>query len=123
MDYILIYLKPDVNILADAIQAFRKMYIKEIQLDDAHYVSSPSLTWESGLKITGIDLEIFTDQTKYEMCENEIKDAVASIMDAKYKKSFNKTSNRDLDYFRLLDKSENDRTMVDLKADKIWKNI
>ena len=46
------------------------MYIKERQLDPAHYVSAPSLTWESGLKLTGIELELFTDQTMYEMCEN-----------------------------------------------------
>ena len=66
---------------------FRKMYMKERQLDPAHYVSEPSLTWESGLKITGIELESLKDQTKYEMCENEIKDVVASIMGDKYKKA------------------------------------
>ena len=43
-NYTLICLKQDVNILADEIQTFRKMYTKERQLDPVHYVTSPSLT-------------------------------------------------------------------------------
>ena len=76
------------------------------------------LTWESRLKITGIELELFTDQTMYEMCEIGIRGGISSVMGSKYKWSCNKTNNPDFDYFKEFDKREYDRAIVNSKVGK-----
>ena len=55
------YLKKDVLILADVFEKFIGTCIKYYGLDPCHYFSSPGLSWDAMLKMTGIKLEKISD--------------------------------------------------------------
>ena len=56
-DYHDLYLKTDVLLLADVFKKFIKMCLDYYGLDPCHYFSSPGLSWDAMLKMTGIELE------------------------------------------------------------------
>ena len=51
------YLKKDVLLLADVFEKFIDTCLKFYKLDPCHYFSSPGLSWDAMLKMTGIELE------------------------------------------------------------------
>ena len=51
------YLKKDVLLLADVFEKFIDTWLKFYKLDPCHYFSSPRLSWDAMLKMTGIELE------------------------------------------------------------------
>ena len=55
------YLKKDVLLLADVFEKFIGTCIKYYGLDPCHYFSSPGLSWDAMLKMTGIKLEKISD--------------------------------------------------------------
>ena len=55
-----LYLKSDILLLAD-VENFRKTCLHYYKLDPAHYFTSPGLSWDAMLKMTGIKLELMTD--------------------------------------------------------------
>ena len=59
------YLKKDVLLLADIFEKFIDMCLKYCGLDPCHYFSSPGLSWDAMLKMTGIKLEKISDIDKY----------------------------------------------------------
>lgn len=61
-DYHDLYLQLDVTLLADVFENFRAMSIKHYRLDPAHYYTSPGLSWDAGLLMTGVKLYTFNDQ-------------------------------------------------------------
>ena len=67
LDYHNLYLKTDVLILADAFEKFRKFFIKYHEIDPCYCYSAPGLTWQCGLKYTGIKLELLTDVDMLQM--------------------------------------------------------
>ena len=44
---------------------FRDMCLNEHELDPAHFLSLPGLTWQTCLKKNNIELELLTDFTCY----------------------------------------------------------
>ena len=50
------YLKNDVLLLADVFEKFIDMYLKFYRLEHCHYFSSPGLSWNKMLKMTGVKL-------------------------------------------------------------------
>ena len=56
-----LYLKSDVLLLADVFENFRRASLLNYGLDPCHYVSTPGLSWDAMLKMTGINLELITD--------------------------------------------------------------
>ena len=48
-----LYVQSDTLLLADAFESFRKIYQEKYQLDPAHFVSAPGLTWQAYLKKEG----------------------------------------------------------------------
>ena len=52
-----LYLKGDVLLLCDVFENFFNVCLKDYGLDPCHYFSSPGLSWDAMLKITGIKLE------------------------------------------------------------------
>lgn len=48
-----LYLKSDIVLLADVFENFRKTCLEYYKLDPAHYFTSPGLSWEAMLKMTG----------------------------------------------------------------------
>ena len=64
-DYHNHYLKKDVLLLADVFDKFIDTCLKFFELDPCHYFSSPGLSWDALLKMTGIKLEKISDIGKY----------------------------------------------------------
>lgn len=60
-DYHDLYVKTDVTLLADVFENFRQLCLRQYGLDPAHYFTSPGLSWDALLKMTGVELELFTD--------------------------------------------------------------
>ena len=60
-DYHDLYLKTDVLLLADVFGKFIKICLDYYGLDPCHYFSSPGLSWNAMLKMTGIELELISD--------------------------------------------------------------
>jgi hypothetical protein len=56
-----LYLKTDVVLLADVFENFRDLSMRTYGLDPAHYLTTPSLTWDACLRHTNVDLELITD--------------------------------------------------------------
>lgn len=49
----------DVSLLANIFDNFRDVCLKNYNLDTTHYLTSSSLAWDSLLKLTKINLELF----------------------------------------------------------------
>ena len=60
-DYHNHYLKKDVLLLADVFEKFIATCLKYYGLDPCHYFSSPGLSWDAILKMTGVKLEKISD--------------------------------------------------------------
>ena len=56
-----LYVQSDTLLLAGVFNNFRNMYLKEYELDPAHFLSLPGLAWQACLKKTNIELELLTD--------------------------------------------------------------
>ncbi|CAB4022267.1 Hypothetical predicted protein [Paramuricea clavata] len=55
-DYHDLYLETDVLLLADVFENFRRTCLESYELDPAHYVSAPSLSWDAFLKKSGEEI-------------------------------------------------------------------
>ena len=51
-----LYLRSDVLLLADVFENFRNACLKHYRLDPPHYGTTPGLSWDAMLKMTGINL-------------------------------------------------------------------
>ena len=51
------YFKKDVLLLADVFEKFISTCLKFYELDPCHYFSSPGLSWDAILKMTGVKVE------------------------------------------------------------------
>ena len=68
-----LYVQCDTLLLADVFANFRDKCIKIYELDPAHFVSAPGLTWQACLKKTGVKLELITDYDVFMMIEEGIR--------------------------------------------------
>ena len=57
-DYLDLYLKTDVLLLADVFEKFINTCLNYYKLNLSHYFTSLSLAWDAMLKMTGIELDI-----------------------------------------------------------------
>ena len=62
-EYLQVYLKSDITLLADNFNNFRKIMFDEFQLDPVKYVSAPSLTKNCALKYSKCKIENIKDVT------------------------------------------------------------
>ena len=61
-DYHNHYLKKEVFLLAYVLEKFINMYLTNFyKLDPSRYFSSPGLSWNAMLKMTGMKLELISD--------------------------------------------------------------
>ena len=65
--------KEDVLLLGDVFEKFIDTYLKFYGLHPCHYFSSPGLSWDAMLKMTGIKLEKISDIDKYLFIEKGLR--------------------------------------------------
>ena len=53
--------KTDVLLLSSVFENFRDVSISQFQLDPAHFVSSPGLSWSAMLKMTKVKLQLLAE--------------------------------------------------------------
>ena len=90
-----LYLKTDVLLLADVFENFRNVCMSYYELDPAHYFTSPGLSWDALLKMTGQKLELLTNIDMHLMFESGTRGGVSYIShrhaaaNNKYMKDYN----------------------------------
>ena len=67
------YLKKDVLLLADVFEKFTDTRLTFYKLDPCHYFSSPGLSWDAMLKMTGVESRKITDSDMYFSIEKRAK--------------------------------------------------
>ena len=91
-DYHNHYLKKDVLLLADVFEKFIDTCLKFYGLDFCHYFSSPGLSWDAMLKMTGIELEKISNIDMYLFIEKGLRGGVSYI--SKRSKRYLKANNK-----------------------------
>ena len=81
-----LYLKTDVLLLGDVFEKFISVCLKDYGLHPCHYFSSPGLSWDPILKITGIQLEKIHNIDVHLFLEKGIRGGV-SYISRRYSKS------------------------------------
>ena len=62
---------------ADVYENFIAMCLKFYGLDPCHYFSSPGLSWDAMLKMTGVKLERISDIDKYSFIEKGLRGGIS----------------------------------------------
>ena len=103
------YLKKDVLLLADVFEKLLDTCLKYYELDPCHYFSSPELSWDAMLKMTGVKLEKISDIDQYLFVEKGSRGGISYIA-KRYAKANNKymseyDSNKHSTFITYLDKN------------------
>ena len=77
---------------ADVFEKFIATYLKFYGLDPYHYFSSPGLSWDGMLKMTGVKLEKISDIDKYLFIERGLRGGIF-YMAKRHAKANNKYMN------------------------------
>ena len=93
-DYHDVYLKADVILLADVFEEFRNVCKTHYDLDPAHYVSAPQLSWDAMMKSTNCKLDLISDPEMYKMLDENLRGGICMIT-----KRFAKANCPDMDTF------------------------
>ena len=83
------YLKKDVLLLADVFKKFIDTCLKLYRLDSCYYFSSPGLSWDAMLKMTGMRLEKIVDINLYLFIKKGLREGISYIA-KRYAKAYNK---------------------------------
>ena len=78
-DYHDLYLKTDVLLLANVFEKFIKTYLDYYGLDQCHYFSSPGLSWDAMLNMTGVQLELISDIDMHLFIEKGMRGRISYI--------------------------------------------
>ena len=66
-------------LLADVFEKFIKTCLDYYGLDPSHYFSSPGLSWDAMLKMTGIELELISDINVHLFIEKRMRGGISFI--------------------------------------------
>ena len=80
------YLKTDVLLLCDVFEKLISVCLKDYGLNPCHYFSSPGLSWDAMLKMTGVQLEKIHNIDVHLILEKGMRDGV-SYISKRYSKS------------------------------------
>ena len=78
-DYTKAYLHLDIYLLADVFEEFRRVSKEEDELDPVHFISLPSLTYQSAFKFTGVEIELLQDIDMYRLFERGIRGGISFV--------------------------------------------
>ena len=90
------YLTTDVLLLADVFENFRSICMQNYELDPAHFYTTPGLSFQACLKMTGAKLDLFTDPEMHLFIENNIRGGISMISN-RYAKANNEYTEDGLD--------------------------
>ena len=111
-EYYDLYLKTDVILLADILENFRHICVKNYKLDPAWYYTSPGLCWDALLKKTEIKLDLLSDLNMILFIENGIRGEAGMIL-YRYGKANNK-------YMKDYDPDEESKYITYLDAKNLY---
>ena len=88
-DYMEVYLKADILLLADVFENFRTQSLNSYGLDPCYYFSVAHFTFDSYLKFSKVTFELLTDINKYLFVSEGIRGGVSMVSHRK-SNAFNK---------------------------------
>ena len=106
------YLKKDALLLADVFEKFIDTCMKFYGINPCYYFSSPGLSWDTMLKITGIELGKISDIDKYLFIENELRGGISYIA-----KIYAKANNK---YVKVYDSKEPSKFITYLDMNNLY---
>ena len=90
VDYLMLYVKTDVILLANVFEKYRKLFDQVYELDPCHYYSAPNFSWEAMLKRTDVKLDLISDIDMLLFCERAMRGGLNGIDEKRYMKAKNK---------------------------------
>ena len=108
-----LYVQSDTLLLADVFENFRNTCLKVYELDPAHFLSLPGLTWQACLKKTNVKLELITDYNMLLILEEEIRGGICHSIH-RHTKANNK-------YMKNYDKNEKSLYIHYLDANNLYR--
>ena len=79
LDYLRLYVKLDVALLADIFLKFRNFMFKQFKLDPCHFISLPGFSFSCMLRMTGVSLESVTDPDIHNFLKQNIRGGFSFI--------------------------------------------
>ena len=107
-----LYLKSDILLLADVFENFRKTCLEYYKLDPCHYFTSPGLSWDAMLKMTGIKLELMVDIDMFQFIEKGMRGGTSYIANR-----YGKANNR---YVKEYDEKAPSKYIMYLDANNLY---
>ncbi|MFN9115765.1 MAG: hypothetical protein ACK5XN_37405, partial [Bacteroidota bacterium] len=113
-DYLGLYLKCDVLLLADVFENFRVMTLKYYGLDACHYFTSPGLSFDAMLKMTKAKIECFEEgqEEMLDLIEKNMRGGISMISN-RYAKANN-------EYMKNFDPTEPKTWIMYLDANNLY---
>ncbi|XP_074035421.1 uncharacterized protein [Leptinotarsa decemlineata] len=105
--YVDLYMKTDILLLADVFEQFRGSCLRTHNLDPAHYFTLPGLTWDEMLKYTKVELELLTDPDMFLFVERGIRGGLSQRKRA--------TNEFEKNLFKLMNNAVFGKTMEDIR--------
>ena len=111
-DYRDLCLKTDVLLLVDVFEKFISTCLGNYGLDPCYYFSSPGLSWDEMLKMTGMELELISDTDMHLFIEKGMRRGISYIP-----KRFSKANNK---YMKLYDNSKSSKYITYFDANNLY---
>ena len=102
-------------ILADVFETFRDTSLSSdvYELDPAHYVSAPQLSWDAMLKCTAVELDLISDPAMFHMIDSGIRGGMCMIV-----KRMSRANNKYMG--PAYDPSKPSKYILDLDANNLY---
>jgi hypothetical protein len=111
-DYHDLYLETDVLLLADVFENSRRTCLESYELDPAHYVSAPSLSWDAFLKKSGEEIELVSDMDMFQFFEKGMRGGTSYIA--------HRHSTANNKYMETYDESSENKYLMYLDANNLY---